>query len=182
MSCCFNFFLLGCYAHSSVFFTFFVSPTYSSPYEHLPLYIRQKECRFLHLTLNSCINFISWDQHYLNISKECLTLFHQKLLFDLSKYMAVDIIKILCKIISCGPKTLHNDIYCSLYPAQETIYLLQGPTYASDSILLRKVFSQKTIDIIWNSYAMLTTKIVSQNLMAKEYVISWNTKDKSNRY
>ena len=30
-------------------------------------------------------------------SKECLTLFHQKLLFDLSKYMAIDIMKILTK-------------------------------------------------------------------------------------
>ena len=30
-------------------------------------------------------------------SKECLTLFHQKLLFDLSKYMAIDIMKILSK-------------------------------------------------------------------------------------
>ena len=52
---------------------------------------------------------VSWDQQYLNSSKQCLALFHQKLLFDFSKYMVNEIMKILCKKIPCGLPILHND-------------------------------------------------------------------------
>ena len=70
--------------------------------------LTKKSNYFTHNT--SYATLVSWDQPYLNSSKECIPLFHQKLLFDLSKYMAVDIMKILCKKISCGPQMLHNDI------------------------------------------------------------------------
>ena len=52
---------------------------------------------------------------------------------------------------------LHNYIQCSLYPPQETIYLLQGPAYASERILW-KIFQGRILDIIRNSSAKLTTK------------------------
>ena len=113
------------------------------------------------------IMLVSWDQRYLNSSKEFLALFHQKLPFDLSKYMAVDIMKILCKKTSCGPQILHNYRQYNLYPVRETIYLLQGPTYSSESILQRNDFPSIILDIIRNQGFFCN--INHKNSFAKSY-------------
>ena len=52
-------FFIGLLCSLQRFSTFLsVSPIYSSPHEHLPLYITQEGCGFLLLTLNSDFTFL----------------------------------------------------------------------------------------------------------------------------